>query len=457
MAKALQATGQDTTSSSRAGPELTETMMRSAKKRSAPLATSVMAAAALVLAGCATPSERNPPSTTLPLGLAAGDSSQMPFYRWPGRIPGEPGRVLRQEAVEVQDDMPDAEAALRVLYVSNDERWNSGPIPVSAMIFLPKGSPPEGGWPIFAWGHGTVGTADMCAPSHTGLRPRDAVYLNRWLEAGFAVVATDYQGLGGPGPHPYQFWQSEGRSILDSARAIRSLFPQGVARSVILGGQSQGSSAALGAAWLASEDTTDLAVRGAVVTGLGSYFPDGPIKLEPRMSANIFLSYASGGLRDDAPPIEELVTPQGAAILAATRSGCKDEIKEAAIESRVADLGQAFRIPLAALTELAVPLRQFPMRRVETPIFVATGLADATIEPEWQYASVSAMCISGNAVEWHPYARLGHDGAMHGSIEDSIDFARRALRGDAGLTNCTEIERPGPPQERDPQAPFNDD
>ena len=419
--------------------------------------TSAVAALALLLGACTTPGGPSRPASNLPLGLNAGDSTELPFYRWSEPVPNEPGRVLRQQKVTVQEDMPHAASATRILYVSNDERWNSGPIPVSGMIFLPEGSPPDGGWPILAWGHGTVGTADVCAPSHTGLRPRDAVYLDHWLKAGFAVVATDYQGLGGPGPHPYQFWQAEGRSILDSANAMRSLYPVLTSRSVIVGGQSQGSSAALGAAWLASDELSDLTVKGAVVTGLGSYFPEGPVKLEPRMSANIFLSYASGGLRDDAPPIDDLVTPQGAEVLAATRSGCKDDIKEAAIENRIADLGDAFRIPLSELKAMTVPLGQFPMKRAGMPIFVATGLADATIEPEWQYASVRAMCAAGNIVAWHPYDGLGHDGAMHGSIEDSIDFARRALTGDSGRSSCGTINRPGAPQQRDPQAPFNDD
>ncbi|WP_207903972.1 hypothetical protein [Martelella mediterranea] len=44
-----------------------------------------------------------------------------------------------------------------------------------------------------------MGIADAGAPSWTGWRARDVAYLDRWLEEGFAVVATDYQGLGGSG------------------------------------------------------------------------------------------------------------------------------------------------------------------------------------------------------------------------------------------------------------------
>ena len=51
----------------------------------------------------------------------------------------------------------------------------------------------------------------------------DHALLNRWLKAGYAVVRTDYEGLGTPGDHPYLIGVSEGRSVLDMVRAARKL------------------------------------------------------------------------------------------------------------------------------------------------------------------------------------------------------------------------------------------
>jgi hypothetical protein len=45
---------------------------------------------------------------------------------------------------------------------------------------------------------GTTGTADVCAPSWMTRGTRDTDYLNAWLAQGYAVVASDYQGLGTP-------------------------------------------------------------------------------------------------------------------------------------------------------------------------------------------------------------------------------------------------------------------
>ena len=71
-------------------------------------------------------------------------------------------------------------------------------------------------------GHGTTGLADHCAPSLTAsglVRNADNESL---LRAGYVVAATDYEGLGTPGLHPYIVGQSEGRGMLDAARAARA-------------------------------------------------------------------------------------------------------------------------------------------------------------------------------------------------------------------------------------------
>ena len=132
-----------------------------------------------------------------------------------------------------------------------------------------------------AWAHGTLGVADRCAPSWAGHKPRDAAYINKWLENGFAVVATDYQGLGGPGPHAYLNWESEGRSVLDAVRAALASQPGKIANRVVVTGQSQGSGAALGATRIAPSYAPDVGLKATVATGVISTFPDAIHKAPP--------------------------------------------------------------------------------------------------------------------------------------------------------------------------------
>jgi dipeptidyl aminopeptidase/acylaminoacyl peptidase len=119
---------------------------------------------------------------------------------------------------------------------------------ISGTLAIPRGKVPRSGWPVVTWAHGTVGMADRCAPSRAGTPNRyDSRLLERWLKAGYAVVRTDYEGLGTPGEHPYLIGVSEGRSVLDMVRAARRLDPS-VGNRVVIAGHSQGGPAALWAA-----------------------------------------------------------------------------------------------------------------------------------------------------------------------------------------------------------------
>ncbi|MDP1965966.1 MAG: hypothetical protein Q8K93_27640 [Reyranella sp.] len=42
-------------------------------------------------------------------------------------------------------------------------------------------------------------------------------------------MATDYQGLGGPGPHAYLIWEAERRSVLDGIRAALGVYREKLA------------------------------------------------------------------------------------------------------------------------------------------------------------------------------------------------------------------------------------
>lgn len=149
-----------------------------------------------------------------------GDGRVSEFYTWKSAIPAQPGKLLRTEAVHnPYIRLANDSQAIRILYSSTSGKDSKTPIVVSGSIHLPKGNPPKEGWPVVLWAHGTVGLADACAPSWSGRSYRDVQYLNRWLNEGFAVVATDYEGLGVAGPHLLINNPMLAYSILDSGRA----------------------------------------------------------------------------------------------------------------------------------------------------------------------------------------------------------------------------------------------
>jgi len=149
---------------------------------------------------------------------------------------------------------PEGVRAWTVEYVS--QTIHGAPTTVTGWIAIPE---VQETMPILAWAHPTAGLADICAPSRQGGRtPFD---FGPELEAGWAVVATDYEGLGGPGLHPYLVGESEARSIFDIARAARELDGR-VGTDLMLWGFSQGGHAVLSAAASAPDLAPDFDVIG---------------------------------------------------------------------------------------------------------------------------------------------------------------------------------------------------
>jgi acetyl esterase/lipase len=103
--------------------------------------------------------------------------------------------------------------------------------------------------------------ADACAPSRT---PSSVSLIKDLVQAGYAVVQTDYVGLGTPGAHPYLNAPSEGRAVLDSLVAARQIETLALNRErAAVWGYSQGGHAALAASQM-TEDMQRLGIVGVV-------------------------------------------------------------------------------------------------------------------------------------------------------------------------------------------------
>lgn len=369
--------------------------------------------------------------------------------------------MLRREPMPSQPEFAAAGVMERILYTSTDGRWNSGVLPVSGTLYLPKGEPPRGGWPLVAWAHGTLGVSDECAPSWAMHRPRDATYLNRWLEQGFAVVATDYQGLGGPGPHPYLNWESEGRSILDSARAALAAYPDRLANSLVVTGQSQGSNSSIGASRIAAGYAPDLQLRATIATGVAASFPQGPYKApesapSPAGPARFnMLRLLGGSVPDGGPSADSLVTEAGKPLLQLARTSCVDEMRGYEQKNGL-NAGNTFTLEPARLAQLLLPFTEMSLVRLPAPLFLGTGLADRTIVPRKQYAAAAALCAAGNPLQWKTYHGITHNGIVNAAFEDELRFVRQALAGQPTDNHCASLAEPGAPTAVTPGIPFND-
>lgn len=379
------------------------------------------------------------PQGSLPTGPVAGDQFLSEFYEWRDDLPADPGVLLRQEQLPSHLWPAHAGKASRLLYSSLDARWSGEILPVSGALFVPRGSPPAEGWPLVAWAHGTLGMADSCSPSWRGMNTRDLGYVDRWLESGYAVVATDYQGLGARGPHPYSFWEAEGRSILDSIRAVRGVDVP-IAGKAFITGQSQGSGAALGAARIADGYASELEIVGVAATALLPFMPRNEAEQVLGRAGDSPYYYVyrmlGGGLPGDAPPMDELLTAQGHLLLDAARTGCSP--RSVAAEHDIT-IDNSFTVPWQEIDGLLGPAGAMTPFNVDFPIFLGTGLSDFLIPVERQITTVHSLCERRNAVVWKGYPGVGHGDTLPASFEDALQFARAAFAGSPQSSTCDSL------------------
>ena len=120
---------------------------------------------------------------------------------------------------------------------------------------------------VVGWAHPTTGAVAKCAPSN-GIDPFDLIEgMTDLLNAGYAVAAADYPGLGVAGPSSYLIGTTEGNSVLDAIRAAQNMPETGaINRSdVLLWGHSQGGQAALFAGQDATSYAPELRVKAVAV------------------------------------------------------------------------------------------------------------------------------------------------------------------------------------------------
>lgn len=401
-----------------------------------------------------------------PTDRFSGDGGVSKFYRWKGPLPAKPGTMLRREPLPADLRLDHAATAERVLYSSTDGIDGNRPIAVSGAVFFPKGRMPRGGWPIIAWAHGTTGIADVCAPSWRGRSARDAAYLNTWLDRGFAVVATDYQGLGTPGIHPYILFRPEAYSVLDIVRASLRAYPEKLGNKVIVVGQSQGAGAALGAGFLAPDYSPQVHLLGTVATGVVAEVaspggaPQVPLATseEPGdVDAAYEILFFLGTARALDPSIspQDYISEAGQPLLDAALHSCFGDLVKTAREKAIT-VKALYTRDIAPLNALQTRFGSFPGAKFKAPVFIGTGLADVAAGTASQYNFASALCFAGSRVETHYYPGMTHAGAVSASLADSLPFVQRLITGETVSGNCATLQPPGPTQAPDRSKTDND-
>ena len=328
--------------------------------------------------------------------------------------------------------------AARVVYRSTSG-GDETPTVVSGSVFTPRGQAPDGGWPVVALGHGTLGIDGQCAPS---LSPSLLGLVNSvrvLVRLGYAVALPDYEGLGVKGVHPYSDSATAGRNMIDAVRALRRTFPDVSARWAALG-DSQGGGAAWAADELARTYAPDLQMVGAVASA-----PSADI-------SGLVDKAAAGTLTSEQRPIMQLVVEslarlhpdldrddyrRGAA--AHYWNVLTDCTPDAAYRraQAIEQLGARDFMPRdeQAADELRALLEDWalPQRPLSAPLYVFYGGRDPYIDAEWTTAAIERACALGGQVTVRFDPEAGHNPADALSM---IDWIADRFDGDPVPDDC---------------------
>ena len=343
-------------------------------------------------------------STALHRSIASPDA----FYKPPSTVPARPGALLRSDTFT--RGIPRQWHAWRILYTTT--RDDNVPAVASGVV-IASADPPAGPRPVMAWAHGTTGVASQCAPSLLPSRwnPDIIPGLNQALARGWVIVATDYVGLGTPGPHPYLIGQGEARSVLDSVRAARQMPQLLLQPRTVVWGHSQGGHAALWAGMIAPTYAPDVNVVGVAALAPASDLKALVEEVRNTLEGRILGAYILSAYSDIYPDVsfEHYVRPAARVLVRETADRCLD-IPEAVPSAVTAVLS---RQPIYAVAPLAGALgrrlaENTPTGPIKVPLLIAQGLDDPLVLPSTQRAYVNRLCHSGQSVDYRTYRRRDH-------------------------------------------------
>ena len=374
-----------------------------------------------------------------------GDKYLSRFYQYDHQdISLRPGKLLREEALLDHQSVLGAARNVRLLYTSTNGLDESSILTVSGALFIPAGEPPTGGWPIILWSHGTVGIADHCAPSWTGYVPFHQEYLAQWLSQGFAILASDYQGLGTEGIHPYLATRPAAYSNLDLLRAMRNS-KYNLSDRVVVVGQSQGASAAIATAAYAQSYAPDTSILGVVATGVPFFSPEAIVALQQarpkdRVDPMLGYNFLALTLVEQLVPdfsLEDYVFEAVIPTARAVTDVCNRDMRARIAKEKLTYDGTFKKSPEEPL-KVAFAAMGLPTLKLPVPIYVGVGAQDKDTPPKMQANFIHKACAEDSQIQAVLYQGHDHLSVLNHSTKDSIPFAKSLFRGDQPSTNCHE-------------------
>lgn len=412
------------------GPRLT-------KQKRGVAAAALVAIVALVATACSgSGSASAAHSKGVPALRVAAD-----HYVVPEPLPSGPRGHLLAASRAPADHLFGAARGWRILFLSRDLEGRA--IAVSGLVLLPPGPMPEDGWRVAAWAHGTTGLADRCAPSlapglgndHSAVREVTSLLAHH-----FAVVATDYPGLGTPGVHPYLVGPANGPAVVDAMTAAHALLPHGLTRDWTVVGHSEGGETALFTSSEAPRVAPQRPLLGTVALApaslLEALVPLSEADPDPTLQAYALYAVAGLGTVDPTVHLADVVAPEARRFLPVLRDGCIDDIDRALTRHPVK---RVFDAPAAVMDRINAELGRYgdaDRSPWKTPTLVLQGEADADVPALVTDQLIAGLCRGQVPVDYQKLPGLDHEGVVTATRDQVASWLSARFAGAPFVSTC---------------------
>ena len=252
----------------------------------------------------------------------------------------------------------------------------------------------------------------------------------------YVVVATDYEGLGTPGPHPWLVGESEARGVLDIVRAARRLDEAGASGEFVVWGHSQGGQAALFTGEIAQDWAPELELKGVIASATPSQLEENIEHVaNTRYQGYVVMIAAAYDAVYAEADMATLLREEVLETLRATRDACIGEFME-----RFSPL--SFQDLLAQDPMTVEPWRQLLIQnepgsvRTAAPILIVHGSSDPQVPVDHSYQLLKDLCELDDVVHQKVYQFRGHQGVISASRRDVTSWISDRFEGLSAPNDC---------------------
>ena len=279
---------------------------------------------------------------------------------------------------------------------------------------------------MIAWAHEASSVARQCAPSLSRTL-QHGPFLFMYVNLGYAVVATDYAGLGTGFRYAFSDMESNADDVIYSIPAARSALPQLAAQWIAIGNET--SSGTVVAVAEREHEIRDPNYLGSIAIG-GLTDLDSQYQHSAGSSLPLFLAY---GIKTLYPQFEpsEILTEKGLEQYRQVEQACDIPPSSVAI-TKSGWLSNKFVKQFFSRNDLG-------HQPLSAPILVLSTGSDFPATAAETTSIVRRLCQQGAPVQLERYSDPDPGNIIGDSVRDQMAWIQGRLAGRPVPSNCSEL------------------